>query len=112
MQRVTGSIRPDASPLHRFVFRNGIGRSLAMGAAIHECGGARMGDDPRMSVVNGVGQAWDVPNLFVTDGACFVSNSTVGPALTIMALRARTSAFVAEQHATGGLAKPTEAASV
>jgi choline dehydrogenase-like flavoprotein len=103
---------PDASPFHRFVFRNGIGRSLAMGAAIHENGGARMGADPRTSVVNGVGQLWDVPNLFVTDGASFVSNSTVGPALTIMALSARTAAFIAEQHASGGLSKPTEAASV
>jgi len=45
-----------------------------MGAAIHECGGARMGDDPRTSVVNGVNQTWDVPNLFVTDGASFASN--------------------------------------
>ena len=37
---------PDAGPVHRFVFRRGIGRSLAIGAAIHECGGARMGSDP------------------------------------------------------------------
>ena len=99
---------PDYDPLQRFIFRRVIGMSLTMGAAIHECGGARMGNDPRTSVVNGVNQAWDVPNLFVTDGASFVSNSTVGPALTIMALSARAAAFIAEAHASGQLAKPTQ----
>ena len=98
---------PDADPIHRFVFRRGIGRSLAMGAAIHECGGARMGSDPRASVLNEVNQVWDVPNLFVTDGASFVSNSTVGPALTIMALTARACEFIAREHATGGLSGAT-----
>jgi choline dehydrogenase-like flavoprotein len=99
---------PDYDPLQRFLFRRVIGMSLTMGAAIHECGGARMGDDPRTSVVNGVNQTWDVPNLFVTDGASFVSNSSVGPALTIMALSARAAAFIAEAHASGQLAKPTQ----
>lgn len=99
---------PDYGPLQRFIFRRVIGMSLTMGAAIHECGGARMGNDPGMSVVNGVNQAWDVPNLFVPDGASFVSNSTVGPALTIMALSARTAAFIADAHASGELTKPTE----
>jgi choline dehydrogenase-like flavoprotein len=42
-----------------------------------------MGSDPNLSVVNGVNQSWDVPNLFVLDGASFTSNSTVGPALTL-----------------------------
>jgi choline dehydrogenase-like flavoprotein len=99
---------PDYNPLQRAIFRRSIKMSLAMGAAIHECGGARMGNDPRTSVVNGVNQVWDIPNLFVPDGASFTSNSTVGPALTIMALSARAAAFLAEQHADGGLAKPTE----
>ena len=94
---------PEASPLSRFAFRRVIGRSLALGAAIHECGGARMGSDPRTSVLNGVNQAWEVPNLFVTDGSSFVSNSTVGPALTIMALTARACEFIAREHAEGGL---------
>ena len=83
-----------------------------MGSAIHECGGARMGADPRTSVVNGVNQAWDVPNVFVPDGASFTSNSTVGPALTIMALAARSAAFIADAHAGGELSKPTQDASV
>jgi choline dehydrogenase-like flavoprotein len=102
---------PDASLLSRFVFRRGIGRSLAMGAAIHECGGARMGSDPRTSVLNGVNQSWEVPNLFVTDGSCFVSSSTVGPALTIMALTARACEFIAREHASGGLSRATAAPS-
>jgi choline dehydrogenase-like flavoprotein len=56
-------------------------------------------------------QVWDVPNVFVPDGASFTSNSTVGPALTIMALAARSAAFIAEKHGAGELAKPTENAS-
>ena len=59
------------------------------------------------SVLNEVNQVWDVPNLFVTDGASFVSNSTVGPALTIMALAARACEFIAREHATGGLSGTT-----
>jgi choline dehydrogenase-like flavoprotein len=94
---------PDANPLGRFLFRLGITRSLALGAAIHECGGARMGADPASSVVNEYNQAWDVPNLFVTDASCFVSNSTVGPTLTIMAVTARACEYIARQHADGSL---------
>jgi choline dehydrogenase-like flavoprotein len=99
---------PDYNPLQRLIFRFGIGMSLMLGSAIHECGGARMGSNPQTSIVNGVNQAWDVPNLFITDGASFASNSTVGPALTIMALSARAAAFIAENHAGDGLTKPTE----
>ena len=99
---------PASNPLQRLIFRFGIRLSLRVGAAIHECGGARMGTDPRTSVLNGVNQAWDVPNLFITDGASFTSNSTVGPALTIMALSARASEFIAEAHASGDLTKPTQ----
>ena len=67
------------------------------------CGGARMGTDPSTSIMNGVNQLWDVPNVFVPDASSFVSSSTVGPALTIMALAARTSAFVADRLADGDL---------
>jgi choline dehydrogenase-like flavoprotein len=105
-------IWPDYTPLRRAIFRRSFGSSLMMGSAIHECGGARMGSDPRTSVVNGVNQSWDVPNLFVPDGASFTSNSTVGPALTIMALAARSAAFIADAHATGELSKPTQDASI
>ena len=59
------------------------------GDAIHEMGGARMGDDPRASVLNKWSQAHDAPNLFVTDGAQMASISCVNPSLTFMALTAR-----------------------
>jgi choline dehydrogenase-like flavoprotein len=52
-------------------------------------GGARMGRDKRTSVLNGWNQAHDVPNLFVTDGACMASTSCQNPSLTYMALTAR-----------------------
>ncbi len=59
------------------------------GDAIHEMGGARMGADPRKSVLNGWSQAHDASNLYVTDGAQMASVSCVNPSLTFMALTAR-----------------------
>ena len=59
------------------------------GMAIHEMGTARMGHNPTESVLNKWNQAHDVPNLFVTDGACMTSSSCVNPSLTYMALTAR-----------------------
>jgi choline dehydrogenase-like flavoprotein len=59
------------------------------GEAIHEMGGARMGNDPRNSVLNKWSQAHDASNLFVTDGAQMTSASCVNPSLTFMALTAR-----------------------
>jgi choline dehydrogenase-like flavoprotein len=56
------------------------------GSIIHEVGGAIMGDDARRSVTNRWGQTWDVPNLFIADGAVFASNADKNPTLTIMAL--------------------------
>jgi choline dehydrogenase-like flavoprotein len=56
------------------------------GSIIHEVGGAVMGDDARTSVTNRWGQTWDVPNLFIADGAVFASNADKNPTLTIMAL--------------------------
>jgi len=61
----------------------------AGGTAIHEMGGARMGRDPRTSVLNQWSQAHDVPNLFVTDGAQMSSSACQNPSLTYMALTAR-----------------------
>lgn len=68
------------------------------GDAIHEMGGARMGNDPRTSVLNKWSQAHDASNLFVTDGAQMASISCVNPSLTFMALTAR-----AVDHAVKGL---------
>lgn len=59
------------------------------GEAIHEMGGARMGTDPRASVLNKWSQAHDASNLYVTDGAQMASVSCVNPSLTFMALTAR-----------------------
>ena len=67
------------------------------GAIIHEVGGAIMGADPRSSVVNSWGQTWDVPNLFVADGAVFASNADKNPTLTIMALSWRASDHILER---------------
>ncbi|HEX8848666.1 MAG TPA: GMC oxidoreductase, partial [Gemmatimonadaceae bacterium] len=59
------------------------------GLGIHEMGTARMGRDPKTSVLNGFNQAHDVPNLFVTDGSAMTSSSCVNPSITYMALTAR-----------------------
>ena len=55
----------------------------------HEMGTARMGRDPKTSVLNQWNQAWDIPNLFLTDGACMTSSANQNPSLTYMALTAR-----------------------
>ncbi len=61
----------------------------ALGMGIHEMGTARMGRDPKTSVLNGNNQVWDCLNVYVTDGACMTSASCVNPSLTYMALTAR-----------------------
>ena len=59
------------------------------GQGIHEMGTARMGRDPKTSVLNGWNQVWDAPNVFVTDGSCMTSAANQNPSLTYMALTAR-----------------------
>ena len=59
----------------------------------HEMGSARMGRDPKTSVLNGWNQAWDAPNLFVTDGAFMASSGCQNPSLTYMAMTARACHF-------------------
>jgi choline dehydrogenase-like flavoprotein len=71
------------------------GYSVGMG--IHEMGAARMGRDPKTSVLNGNNQVWDAPNVFVTDGACMTSASCVNPSLTYMALTARAADFAVSE---------------
>lgn len=70
------------------------------GYGIHEMGTARMGRDPKTSVLNGTNQVHAVKNVFVTDGACMTSSSCVNPSLTYMALSAR-----AANHAISELNK-------
>jgi choline dehydrogenase-like flavoprotein len=68
-----------------------------LGMAIHEMGTARMGRDPKTSVLNGHNQLHAVKNVFVTDGACMTSTSCVNPSLTYMALTARAADFAVEE---------------
>jgi choline dehydrogenase-like flavoprotein len=67
----------------------------------HEMGSARMGADPKTSVLNAHNQTHDVPNLFVTDGACMTSSAWQNPSLTYMALSARAAHFAAEAMTRG-----------
>ena len=62
----------------------------------HEMGTARMGRDPKTSVLNGWNQAWDVPNLFITDGAFMTSSGCQNPSLTYMAMTARACHYAVE----------------
>ena len=73
------------------------------GAIIHELGGARMGSSERDSAVNKNQQAWDCDNLFVADGAPFVSQADKNPTWTILALSMKTSAYITEQRKAGAL---------
>ncbi len=73
------------------------------GDRIHEMGSARMGRDPATSVLNGFNQCHDVKNLFITDGACMASTSSVNPSLTYMALTARAANYAADLLAKGEL---------
>lgn len=67
----------------------GFDKPGAPGSAIHEMGGARMGFDPKDSVLNQWSQAHDAPNLFITDGAQMASSACQNPSLTYMALTVR-----------------------
>lgn len=71
------------------------------GDAIHEMGTARMGLDPRTSVLNAHNQSHDIPNLFVTDGSCMTSSACQNPSLTYMALTARACEFAANELGKG-----------
>lgn len=74
-----------------------------MGQGIHEMGTARMGRDPKTSVLNGNNQVWDAKNVFVTDGACMTSAAAQNPSLTYMALTARAVSFAVEELKKGNL---------
>ena len=73
----------------------------APGLTIHEMGTARMGKDPKTSVLNSHNQAHDAKNLFITDGACMASSSCVNPSLTYMALTARACDYAVDQMKRG-----------
>lgn len=75
----------------------------AVGAAIHEMGTARMGHSNQTSVLNKWNQIHDVPNVFVTDGACMTSSGTQNPSITYMALTARAVDYADKQIKSGKL---------
>ena len=70
---------------------------------IHEVGTVRMGASDKDSVVNQYGQAWAVPNLFVTDGAVMVSSPAQNPTRSIIALAWRSSDHLAQMAKRGEL---------
>jgi choline dehydrogenase-like flavoprotein len=89
---VTGTVQEDGA------------RAIAApGQIIHEVGGVIMGADPRRSVLNQYCQSWEVENLFVPDGGCFVSNADKNPTLSIMAIAWRASDYIVQQLASGSL---------
>jgi choline dehydrogenase-like flavoprotein len=94
---------PKLNPLARWIVRKMLPRSMVMGAAIHESGGARMGVDPATSVLNCFNQSWDAPNLFVTDASAFPSGGSMGTTLTVMALTTRACAHLAGELKAGRL---------
>lgn len=73
------------------------------GSSIHSAGTARMGNDPKSSVLNKYNQCHDVKNLFVADAASFVSSTEKNPTLTILALSMRMADYAAEQMRRGEL---------
>jgi choline dehydrogenase-like flavoprotein len=73
------------------------------GRIIHELGGVRMGDDPKTSALNKWCQAHDCRNLFVTDGAPFVTQADKNPTWTILALAWRTADYIAEQRRSNAI---------
>ena len=86
-----------------FDANNPDGLGAEPGLGIHEMGTARMGRDPKTSVLNGHNQSHDVPNLFVTDGSCMTSSSCVNPSITYMALTARASEYAVAQMKSGNI---------
>ena len=73
------------------------------GYGIHELGTARMGANPKTSVLNPFCQSHDVKNLFVTDASCFVSGGCQNPTLTIMALTVRACDYLMQEMKAGNV---------
>ncbi|MBA4166770.1 MAG: GMC family oxidoreductase [Chitinophagaceae bacterium] len=77
--------------------------SYTMGMGIHDMGTARMGKDPKNSVLNGNNQVWDAKNVFVTDGAFMASAACQNPSLTYMAMTARAADFAVKELKKGNI---------
>ncbi|SDT15282.1 Choline dehydrogenase [Mucilaginibacter mallensis] len=74
-----------------------------LGRGIHEMGTARMGRDPKTSVLNGWNQVWDAKNVFVTDGSAMASSACQNPSLTYMALTARAADYAVSELKKGNI---------
>jgi choline dehydrogenase-like flavoprotein len=79
------------------------GRPSVPGFCIHEVGTARMGVDPKKSVLNAHNQTHDVKNIFVTDGACYVSSACQNPTLSMMAITVRACDHIKDRFRRGEL---------
>ncbi len=95
MQQTAAEMLEAAGATHIETFN----QHLEPGFCIHEMGTARMGRDPKTSVLNGWNQCHDVPNVFVTDGACMTSSANQNPSITYMALTARACYYAVRQIA-------------
>ena len=73
------------------------------GSAEHEMGTARMGNDPKTSVLNKYNQMHDVKNVFITDGSCMSSSGSQNPSLTYMALTARACDYAVKELKKGNI---------
>jgi choline dehydrogenase-like flavoprotein len=76
---------------------------FAPGGFVHEMGTARMGDDHRVSVLNGFAQSWDVPNVFVMDGAAWPAGAWQNPTFTMMAIAGRSCEHLVHELSQGRL---------
>jgi choline dehydrogenase-like flavoprotein len=91
--------------LQKSGFKNiqGFSYNVPGGSAVHEMGTARMGRDPKTSVLNGFNQMHEAKNIFITDGSCMTSSATQNPSLTYMALTARACAYAVDELKKGNL---------
>ena len=98
VEKAGGTYMTKIDPTGEFPYRIAVGGSI-----LHELGTVRMGSDRKTSALNGYCQAHDVKNLFVTDGASFVTNPEKNPTLTIMALTWRASEYLMQEAKKGNL---------
>jgi len=106
---------PNEQAMHRAMFEVADEIATAAGAvfaqkipgpagwSLHNVGTARMGEDPKTSVLNQFCQAHEVPNLFVVDGSCYVSSGYVNPTLTMLAIALRSADYIIDEHKKGNL---------
>jgi len=80
-----------------------VDEEYGIGLGIHEMGTARMGRDPKTSVLNGWNQVHACKNVYVTDGSCMTSSACQNPSLTYMALTARAAGHAVEELKRGNI---------